>query len=57
MVQYAVMENQHFQRAPECVVLERKGNDTNTLLTLPYPPITLTPTNFKQKLKTYLIFS
>lgn len=35
----------------------RTGKDQKKILELPYPPITLRPDNYQEKLKTYLLFS
>lgn len=36
---------------------ESGGAGFRTLLTIPYPPLTLTPTNYQNRLPTYLTFS
>lgn len=58
VVSYLVTPNKMDTEKPSCTVTQRtKRGDYKKLITIPYPPITLTPFNYKEKLKTYLIFS
>jgi hypothetical protein len=69
IISYLINPNIHDTHKPNMTVTHHEAHyspdDESTavaynhkeILVLPYPPITLTPSNYKEKLKTYLLFS
>jgi len=72
IISYLINPNQYDTNKPSCTIIQRiplppptapddesvtVSYDFKELITVPYPPITLTPNNYKDKLSTYLLFS
>lgn len=70
IISYLVTPNKNDTEVPSLTVTERitppyvEGDESVTInfrykkmIQLPFPPITLTPLNYAEKLKTYLLFS